>query len=300
MDKERTVRIHEEKERSLRFVDEAGTSHTYALLTSVRTIYVYASSLSVSEGFSSRTGFSEPPPMQLTPHRFVRGFGTLCDKGVAVIGDPDNQTSRIALSILTRTADEHAEAVKQPQPDGIDDSGTGVPSHCDAILGFTTADWEIGNQNESWLELSVAEKTLDSLADAVLNKRARSLHIGVGLRNIYTDAGPGELDFGETINLFLRPSIGEGNVRRPEVAYGHLKSWSLKLSGAVELLDPFERESPLTPQINVPEEPRGPSDYERALAALENLTANVGRLRSTFIRLAWALAAALVLSVLLR
>lgn len=300
MDKERTVQIHEEKERALRFVDDAGTPHTYALLTSVRTIYLNASSLSVAEGFGRRTGFDEPTSVQLTPRRLVRGFGTLCDKSVAVIGDPDNKTDRIALSIRTRTADEHAEAVKQSRPDGINDRGTEVPSHCDAVLGFTTADWEIGNQNEWWLELSVAEKTLDSLADAILNKWAHSLHIGVGLRNIYTDAGPGEVDFGEPVNLFLRPSIGEGNVRRPEVAYGHVKSWSLRFSGTVGLSDPFESESPPPPQISVPEEPRGPSDFERALVALEKLTVSVGSLRTTFIRLAWALAAVLALSVLIR
>lgn len=299
MDKERTVPIHEEKGRALRFLDEAGTSHTYDLLTSVRTIDVNASSLGVSERFGRRSGFDEPTLVQLTPRRLVRGFGTLCDKSVAVIGDPVNKTNHLALSIRTRTADEHAEAVKQSQPDSINDR-TGVPFHCDAVLGFTTADWEIGDQNEWWLELSVAEKTLDSLADAILNKRAHSLRIGVGLRNIYTDAGPGELDFGEPVNLFLRPSIGEGNVRRPEVAYGHVEGWSLRFSGTVELSDPFESESPPTPQISTLEEPRGPSDSERALAALEKLTASVGSLRSTFIKLAWALAAVLALSILIR
>ena len=300
MDKERTVQIHEEKESGLRFVDEAGTSHIYALLTSVRTIYINASSLSISEGFGRRTGFDEPTPLQLTPRRLVRGFGTLCDKSVSVIGDPENKTNRIALWIRTRTADEHAEAIKQTQPDGIHDRGTVVPAHCDAVLGFTTADWEIGNKDEWWLELYVAEKTLESLAVAILNKQARSLHIGVGLRNIYTDAGPGELDFGEPVNLFLRPSIGEGIVRRPEVAHGHLENWSLRFSGTVELSDPFESESAPTPEIDSPEEPRGPSDTERTLAALERLTAGVGSLRTTVVRLAWLLAAALIVSVLIR
>ena len=300
MDRERTVQVHEQKERALRFVDEAGTSHTYALLTSVRTIYVNASSLSASEGFGRRSGFDEPTPVQLTPRRLVRGFGTLCDKSVSVIGDPENKTNRIALWIRTRTANEHAEAIEQSQPDGINDRGTAVPSHCDAVLGFTTADSEIGNKNEWWLELFVAEKTLDSLADATRNKQAHSLHIGVALRNIYTDASPGDLDFGEPVNLFLRPSIGEGNVRSPEVAYGHVESWSLKFSGTVELSDPFERESLPTPQIDVPEEPRGPSDTEKVLAALEKVTAGVGSLRTTVIRVAWALAAAMIVFLLIR
>jgi len=175
-----------------------------------------------------------------------------------------------------------------------------VPSYCDAILGLTTADWEIGNKNEWWLELFVSESTVDSLADAILNKRARSLNIGVGLRNIYTDAGPGELDFGEPVNLFLRPSIGEGYVRRPEVAYGYVESWSLRFSGTAELSDPFESESPPSPQISISGEPGGPSDTERVLAALEKLTAGVGSLRTTVIRLAWALAAALLVFLLIR
>lgn len=298
MDKERTVQIYEEKERALRFLDETGTSHNYALLTSVRTIYINATSLSVSEGFGRRSS-DEQVPLQPTPRRLVRGFGTLGDKSVSVIGDPENKTKRIALWIRSRTADEHAEAFKQSQQNDTSDRGTGVPSHCDAVLGFTTADWEIGNKDAWWLELYVAEKTLDSLAGAILNKQAHSLHIGVGLRNIYTDAGPGELDFGEPVNLFLRPSIGEGNVRRPEVANGHLESWSLKFSGTVELSDPFEGESVPTPE-RIPDEPQGPSDAQRTLVALERLTAGIGSLQTTVVKIAWVIGAALIVSVLIR
>ena len=299
MNNERTVQIYEEERKALRFVAETGSSHIYDLLTSVRTIYINASSLSVSEGFRRGNNFDEPTPLQLTPRRLIRGFGTLCDKSVSVIGDPENKTNRIALLIRTCSADEHAEAIKQIQPDGIHDRDTLVPTHCDAILGFTTADQEIGNKDEWWLELSVAEQTIESLADAIFNKRARSLRIGVGLRNIYTDAGPGALYFGEPVNLFLRPSIGEGIVRRPEVAFGHLKNWSLKFSGNVELSEPFENELTPTPEADSPAEPNGPSGADRTLAALRRLTVGIGSLRTNMLWLAWVLVV-LIVSVLTR
>lgn len=296
MDKERTIHIHEEEEKALRFVDETGTSHIFALLTSVRPIYLNATSLSLSEVFDSPRSDEPVSEQQLIPRRFVRGFGILCDQTVSIIGDPENTTKRIALWIRVRTADERGEARRQSKEErGSNDRSVEIPSHCDAVLGFTAA-WGMGNKDEWWLELDVPEKALESLADAILNKRIRSLYIAVGLRNIYTDAGP----FGKPVNLFLRPSIDGGNVRKPEAAHGNLKSWSLRFSGTDELSDPFERESVPTPEMSFPEEPRGLSDTEKMLAALEKLTAGVGSLRTTIVRLAWVLAAVLIVSALIR
>jgi hypothetical protein len=288
----RFVQVHEEKGGALRFTNGAGTSQSYQLLTSVRTIYVVATSLSVSEGCHRQAGFDEPPLAQLIPRRLVRGFVRLCDKGVAVIGDPRNTTNCLALSIRTRTADEHAEEIKQSLPDSIDER-TGLPFGCDTVLGFSATDkW--------WLELSVSEIALNSLADAILNERAHSLRIGVRLRSIYTDAGQGELGFEVPIDLFLRPSISEGNVRDPEVAYGNVESWSLRFSATAELADPFQRETPSAAQAGTPKALGGHLYSEETLAALEKLIASVGSLRSTFVKAAWGAIALLALSVLIR
>ena len=129
--------------------------------------------------------------------------------------------------------------------------------------------------------------------------QAQSLYIGVGLRNIYTDAGLGELYNDEPVNLFLRPSISEGDVRAPEVAYGRLETWSLRFSDTVELFDPFESESAPIAEIDSPEEPLESSDAEKTLASLERLIASLGSLRTTVIRLGWLLVVVIIVSALI-
>jgi hypothetical protein len=164
-----------------------------------------------------------------------------------------------------------------------------------ANLGF----WADGPRGEQWtLNLQVSERTLDILADALQHNRAHSLQVGVRLTNVYSNASQGDLDFGEPVNLFLRPSTDNGDVQFPELAFGQVIYWTLKFAGTTELFDSFTQALPESDTI-VPKVPQGPSDAENIVSALERLTASVASMRSGIIRGAWILAAALIISALI-
>lgn len=293
MDERTGIHIHEENDGSLRFDDEAGASNKY--LRHTRTIYFTVSSLTVSELFGRdwSSGVPAIPPKLVASRKVIKGFATLGDRDISVIGNPSNWATRVALSISSRTAEEQMEAVQ-----ACSENSQNVALHLsDVNLGYL----EHGAREEYWsLGLQVAERTLDVLADAVQYNRVHSLQISVCLENVYNNGDLGSLYNDEPTYLFLRPSIRSGDVQFPEMAYGQVGTWTLKFIDTVELSDPFAQQLPPTSDMKHAEEPRGPSDVDRTLSALDRLTTGVGALRSSVIRAGWILAAALIISTLLR
>lgn len=296
MDKQAGIQIHEENEgENLRVVDETGASVNYKLLNQ-STIDVTVNSLNVCEIFGR--AFNGDPYVQVASRPFVKGFATLCcdrrewlsSRSISVIGNPTSWTKRVALLIKARTAEEQAKVTGQ----SFNSEDLNDMAHLSDYLFFS----EDRASEEHWhLNLQVAERTLDILADAVQNNRLHSLQIGVELDKVYTNAGAGDLDFGMPINLFLRPNKDYGN---SAVAYGRVATWELKFSGTAVLSDPFAQE--LEPEFDaeLDEEPREPSDTDKILTALERLTLGVRSIRSSVILVGWLLAAALIMSVLIK
>lgn len=293
MDKQAAIQIHEESEGVLRFVDEAGTSHTYQ--PHARLIFFTVDSLSISELFGRSWSPSAPDilPKLVASRKVIKGFATLGDRGISIIGNPSNWATRVALSISSRTAEEQMKAVQ-----ACSENSQNVALHLsDANLGYL----EDGAREEHWsLNLQVAERTLDVLADAVQYNRVHSLQISVSLENVYNDGDLGSLYNDEPVYLFLRPSIRSGDVQFPELAYGQVGTWTLKFVGTAVLSDPFAQQLPPTSDMKHAEEPRGPSDVDRTLSALERLTTGVGALRTSVNRAGWILAAALIISTLMK
>ena len=292
---ERTcIPIHEGIDGSLQFDDETGASHKF--LQHTRQIYFTVNSLTVSELFGRgwSNGDSDAQPAQVASRQFVRGFATLGDKGISVIGNPNNWTRRLAISIGERTAEGHAKKVVQASEETAENCGLNLSDANLAYIeyGVKDAHWSIGIQ--------VSGRTLDILADAVQNNRVHSLRIGMSLNRVYNDGDLGSLYSDEPVNLYLRPSIRSGDVQLPELAYGHLDIWELKFIGTAVLSDPFAQELPPTSNMHHVEESHGPSDVDKVLSALEQLTSGVGTLRSSIVRVGWILAAALTISTLLR
>lgn len=286
--------IHEDNNGSLQLDDEAGTSHEF--LQHTRCIYFTVNSLTVSELFGRgwSNGDSDAQPAQVASRQVVRGFATLSDNGISVIGNPNNWARRLAISIGERTAEEHAKKVVQASEETAENCGSNLS---DANLSYIEHDakdvhWSIGIQ--------VSGRTLDILADAVQNNRVHSLRIGMSLKRVYNDGDLGSLYNDEPVYLYLRPDIRSGDVQFPEFAYGHVDIWELKFIGTAVLSDPFAQELPPTSNVHHVEESHGSSDVDKALSALEQLTSGVGALRSSIARVGWILAAALIISTLLR
>jgi hypothetical protein len=216
------------------------------------------------------------------------------DVDISVIGDPRNWTKRVAITIRYQTTEEYESAVQEWSKEVGNDALHPIPD--DASLSFI----EYGAEEEHWhLNLKVAERTLDDLADAVQNNRVHSLRVGVSLTNLYTDAGWGELEHEEPVSLFLRPCKRTGGVWSPEFAFGQVVLWELKFAGTAVLNDSFAQEPAPATEAKFTDEPLGPTTADKTLSALERLTADVGAIRSSVIGVGWVIAVALVMSILI-
>ena len=196
------------------------------------------------------------------------------------MGAPATRSARVGISFRNRDADQSEDRL--------------------VSLGYTNENFGIHNDKGWWLELSVSESVLERLSRAVLNNQIRSLRVGVGLGELYTDAGPGAMDFGERIDLFLRPNIHDGDVSQPEVAQGKLAGWWMKLGSVTELSDPFAPEAPPVPESITAGKPQSPSVSEKTLAAIEKLSAETATLRSTVTKASWGVIIVLILLAMIR
>lgn len=283
----------------IQFVDSEGVPHSYSRHSGP--FFFNVLELSVSEQFSAQWGGdrTEQPQAQ----RQVQGEAVVSDrsKSFSVIGLPGKTTTRVGLLIRGRNSEQHATALQNRLQ--TEDKFKTLETACfDAYLGFTLGEKEYGTNDSWWLEIWVAEGTLDALADAVLADTAKALRIGVQLMDVFTDAGPGDLDFGEDIDLFIRPDIdADGDkLREYGLGYGSLISWYARSKGKAVLSDPFEHE-PATCVVDIPDDlAKPPSDAAQVLTAIEGLTASINSLKSKVVGLGWILIVLIFVGLLVR
>lgn len=221
----------------MRFIDAAGVSYSFSRHPGPFSFNV--TELSVFEQFIAEWGGdgTELPRAE----RQVKGEAVVCgnSRSFSVIGIPGKTTTRVGLLIRGRNSEQHEIALQHRQQ--TEDKFRSLEAACfDAYLGFTLGEKEYGTNDSWWLEIWVAKETLNALADEVLADSLQELQIRVRLMDVFTEAGPGELDFGEDINLCIRPDTDADGDKPQEYGwgYGSLVYWYARSKGEVVFSDP--------------------------------------------------------------
>jgi hypothetical protein len=299
MAEKRIVRIHEDSNGELRFVDGSGKLHVYA--PCVRPIYFLVDSLRLYGGI-------EELPNGLTfknnnnqgkSTRGLYGYGQLGDKGISVIGAPETTVNNIKLFIESRTAEEHQKALILGQQADLKDNNEELKrwnyvthGYCNVFLNHAREDvWEC--------TVYVPEKTHDELISVILGKQARSLRIGFQLRGVYTDNETGCNFHNERVNLFLRPNKSDGDVDNAHSGYGKLTDWYLTYKGTTKLTHISEEEKeelPVSPPIDKTDMLRFLSEANKQQEILNKIMNGIINLRSAVIYSVLFLAITLIIA----
>jgi hypothetical protein len=138
----------------------------------------------------------------------IKGTAGLGKGSFSVVGEPTNTAKDFSLIIGAVNATE-------PQPNGI----TGW-------VGFRRHDWEIGNDNDWWVQCDLPKDAFDSLVLAIADRAVSKLSIGLQFRNGYTDfayAPPSE-----GTDWFLIPDERDNSIDSPPTVLGEVTSFYLE------------------------------------------------------------------------
>ncbi len=144
------------------------------------------------------------PPAEGKRGTYISGLVKLAKKTetLTVIGDSTNSARSINLSLKPVALELHKTSTGR--------------NAATVVLGFTKADWEIGNSDQWWIELYVPKETFAALGRSIRSGYLESLSIGLGFaEQIYTDDWLAPPSVG--ISWFLRPDKRNGDVGIPPV-----------------------------------------------------------------------------------
>jgi hypothetical protein len=214
----------------------------------------------------------------------LQGVARLEDYGIAVIGEPTNNTR--SLKVVFEPGDlgaARAEAESDPENIML------TPPVGRAFLGFSRADWEIGNSDEWWLSCYVTTETLEGLSKTVISGSAKSVKLGVRLSNIYSDDHP-MAPASSKAHLFLRPDKKDNSINYPENASGYVLHLSVAETAVdmrpIEIAEHDEAQEHMELRAAPP---------DPVAAALDRLAVAVASLRSSVKWVGGIAAAALVI-----
>lgn len=273
------VPVTEREDKALEYTDPKGAKYAYY---PGRHIWLDLQELQVWRHLKEAKD-DGPPTFVLQ----LQGVGRLEDYGISVMGEPDNRTRSLKvildhgdIAAAKVEAEKDTESFMYSAPLGR------------AFLGFSRADWEIGNRDEWWLSCYVTKETLEGLSKTVTSGSAKSVKLGVRLANIYSDDHP-MAPVSSKAHLFLRPDRKDNTINNPENARGYV----LHLSVAEAAVDmrPVEvpQEDDTQEHMEVRELPPDP-----VAAAIDRLTVAIAGLRSSLKWVGGIAAAALVILAL--
>jgi len=166
----------------------------------IRTLWLNAGSLSYSRGYHGYSSFEKgerPDPPVL--RQWLRGEAQMPNDNFAIIGSDVSETNYLALSI-------------RPSSSQDDDWRF--------VVGWIPGDWEIGNDDQWFCEMSLPQDCFDDLLGASTRNEIGHLEIGAE-----TDAWARDYDRwcppSGRVNWYLRPS-NSGDVTHPNLARGHV------------------------------------------------------------------------------
>lgn len=281
------VKILSEVDRKLTIETAEGKERVY-YRDPIRTMHMRVDTLRIERSQSAQTvnfefgkrGDLGPLPALTSS---LVGSVTLEGRSIAVIGDPKSETQ--TLSIRFRPLDDQAridaEQLAQEEDKPLRSATVAV--------GFSRSDWEIGNDDEWFIDCHLPQGTFDALSAAVESGKLEALSLGLQLTNVYSDddwAPPAM-----RTNWFLRPNRSDGTIDFPEMAHGD-----------VRVLCFTHPEVILRPKA-YPDEPDQGFDVEEAavptpdltVTALNTLARNIETLHGTLKLLGWLVVGALVI-----
>jgi len=219
------------------YTDKEGKEHTYY---PCRSIWLEVQTLRVRTTLGDPKDGAEPPLV-------TRLYGTaaLEDRSISVVGDSKSKVR--CLTISFEAGDW------KPKPDGPKESDL-LSIHSEmggAMLGFSRADWEIGNDDNWWICCYLPNSFIDALVADIRNGQFEDMKVSLALRGLYTSehflAPVSSLG-----DLFIRPNRKDNSLDFPDMAAGHVNSIyfnsafrDLKKLESVEPIDPEDKDEDL-------------------------------------------------------
>ena len=143
------------------------------------------------------------------------------------------------------------------------------------MLGFTRADWEIGNEDDWWISCDLPKSFIDALVSDIRNSQIDVMKMRLSLRPLYTTEDSWA-PISSRGDLFIRPDVRDNSVAMPEMAQGYVDA--IHFSSAPrdlrkpEPVEPLEPENEYAPPAPVPDPVAG---------AIAMLTTRVEAMRTT-------------------
>ncbi|WP_143322752.1 hypothetical protein [Candidimonas nitroreducens] len=157
---------------SIEWTDQNGRQRK--VRRAIRTFWVEATELQIC---ASSTSYEDEldldNPMQIS----LQGKAKLEDRSIEIIGDHESRADLISIRLQHAIGDRH-EWIFKDAPNGIIRQ---------VILGYNAANWEIGNDSEWFVEISLGEDQIKILKTAVQNRSLSELKIGLYIPELYAE-----------------------------------------------------------------------------------------------------------------
>ena len=247
------------------YTDAGGKEHTYhparSIWLEVQTLQI----LTVLGGPAEEGG----TPKLITR---VRGSAVLEDYSISVVGDPSSKVRALRISF---EAGEYGPK-RSPEENPLL-FGSSLEILGGAMVGFSRADWEIGNSDEWWISCYLPEFFIDALLTDIRSGWIDSMNVGLRLSQLYTTEHPWA-PVSSRGHLFLRPNKLDNSIGFPEMASGVV--WVMNFASTSRDLSKPAPPEPVEPD-GFDEETQAPAPDNPVASAVAILALRVESLRGT-------------------
>lgn len=271
-EQEDAINVKSDDGRKLIIQTSEGEEKTY-YYSFIRTMYLQVETLEFATALSNYS-FSlvpgvVPSESQAELKPYVRGVASLERGSISVIGAPSFNTERLSIAFRVRDEERAARYLAE-----TNEENKGRLPH--VFLGFNRADWEVGSDDEWYVECEVTQATFETLVNSIFTGNMQEMSIGLQLHDIYSDdnwSPPSAWS-----SWFLRPSKDDNRVKTPVSAQGEIASLILKLNTVDlkpkvnQLIEDEEERNPRLTDVEVP---------DAQAIAIQTLATNVEKLRGT-------------------
>lgn len=147
----------------------------------------------------------------------VRGTALLEDRSISVVGDPKSKTR--TLSITLEASDWRPK--REEQAPGLLAAAIGDVGG--AALGFSRADWEIGNSDDWWCSCYLPKLFIEALVAEIRSGQLNDLKVSIQLRRLYTTEHP-MAPVSSRGDLLIRPDLKDNTLSNPDSPFGWTRS----------------------------------------------------------------------------
>lgn len=203
----------------------------------------------------------------------LRGTALLEDRSISVVGDPSSKARNLTISL---DAGDWKPKPVEPKDGEFPSCHTELGG---AMLGFSRADWEIGNDDDWFVSCYLPQQFIDALIVDVRNGQLAGMKLSLALRGLYTSVHTFE-PVSSRGDLFIRPDRRDNSLAFPDMPQGHVRAIhfhssprDLRKPNPVEPVEPDEAGYQPEPTVPV---------ADPVATAIGSLNQQVEQLRSTF------------------